>query len=53
MVLANDSQSLLAERCLVEIDELRDEYGRIDASRDIPVFLPSIRGPSSDSIGPA
>jgi hypothetical protein len=30
MVLANDAQSPLAERCLVELDELRDEYGRID-----------------------
>jgi hypothetical protein len=30
MVLANDARSLLAERCLVEIDELRDEHGRID-----------------------
>jgi hypothetical protein len=30
MALANDAQSPLAERCLVEIDELRDEYGRID-----------------------
>jgi hypothetical protein len=30
MVLANDAQSPLAERCLVEIENLRDEYGRVD-----------------------
>lgn len=30
MVLANDAKSPLAETCLVEIDELRDEHGRID-----------------------
>lgn len=27
---ANDSQSALAEACLITIDELRDEHGRID-----------------------
>jgi hypothetical protein len=30
MVLENDAQSPQAEKYLVEIDELRDEYGRID-----------------------
>ena len=30
MALANDEQSRLAERCLVEIEELRDEHGRVD-----------------------
>ncbi len=30
MVLANNAQSALAERCLVAIDKLRDAYGRID-----------------------
>jgi hypothetical protein len=30
LALANDAQSRLAEACLVEIEELRDEYGRVD-----------------------
>lgn len=30
VALANDAQSRLAESCLVEIEELRDEHGRID-----------------------
>jgi len=30
IALANNAQSVLAERCLVEIDKLRDAYGRID-----------------------
>jgi hypothetical protein len=28
--LAEDAQSRLAEACLVEIEELRDEHGRVD-----------------------
>ena len=30
VALAKDAQSLLAEACLVEIEELRDEHGRVD-----------------------
>jgi hypothetical protein len=30
LVLTNDAQSRLAEACLVEIEELRDEHGRVD-----------------------
>ncbi|MCA1436803.1 hypothetical protein I6F33_28050 [Bradyrhizobium sp. BRP20] len=30
LALANDAQSRLGEACLVEIEELRDEHGRID-----------------------
>ena len=30
MIAANDAQSTLAEKCLIKIDELRDEYGRIN-----------------------
>jgi hypothetical protein len=30
LALANDAQSRLAEACLVEIEELRDEHGRVD-----------------------
>jgi hypothetical protein len=30
LALANDAQSRLAESCLVEIEELRDEHGRVD-----------------------
>jgi hypothetical protein len=30
LTLANDSQSRIAEACLVEIEELRDEHGRVD-----------------------
>jgi hypothetical protein len=30
LALANEAQSRLAEACLVEIEELRDEHGRVD-----------------------
>jgi hypothetical protein len=30
LLAANDGQSKLAERCLIAIEELRDEHGRID-----------------------
>jgi hypothetical protein len=30
LALTNDTQSRLAESCLVEIEELRDEHGRVD-----------------------
>jgi hypothetical protein len=30
MLAANDAQSMLAEACLIAIEELRDEHGRID-----------------------
>jgi len=30
LALANDAQSRLAESCLVEVEELRDEHGRVD-----------------------
>jgi hypothetical protein len=30
LALANDAQSGLAEACLVEVEELRDEHGRVD-----------------------
>jgi hypothetical protein len=30
LALAEDAQSRLAEACLVEIEELRDEHGRVD-----------------------
>jgi len=30
LALANDAHSQLAESCLVEIEELRDEHGRVD-----------------------
>ena len=30
VALAKDTQSPLAEACLVEIEELRDEHGRVD-----------------------
>ena len=44
--MANDAQSRLAEACLVEIEELQDEHGRVDGT---PISLRDNLGRSSGS----